>query len=87
MNWFAKSVKQELEMRGFTIFNSENFSFDFIAISEKGKKIGVKCQAHGHLNKPQRQKLLSFGVPMYVASEKYVTDSTIHKIKIKEVIK
>ena len=86
MEWFAKSVKLELERRGFTVFKSENYAFDFIAINPKGKKMGVKCQAHGHLNKPERKKLLSLGILMYVASEKYVTDSRMHKIKIEEVI-
>ena len=85
MNWFVKSVMWELERRGFQVSSPGNFAFDFIATNQKGKKIGVKCQAHGHLNKPQKKKLLRFGIPMYVASAKYVTDPNTHDIKIEEV--
>lgn len=84
-NWFAGSVKRELKGWGYTVVKSENFAFNFIATNKKGEKIGVKCQAHGHIYAPQKKELLSFGIRMYVASEKYVTDSRVHKIKMEEV--
>ena len=85
MDRFVKAVKRKLERGGSRVTESDNFAFDFISTNPKGKKIGVKCQAHGHLNKPQKKKLLSFGIPMYVASAKYVTDPKTHGIKMEEV--
>lgn len=87
MDWFAKAVKRKLERRGFRVTESDNYAFEFTYTNLKGEQVGVKCQAHGHLNKPQKKKLLSFGIPMYVASAKYVTDPKTHDIKIEEVIK
>lgn len=85
MDWFARAVKRELEKRGFKVTESDNFAFNFIATNQKGEKIGVKCQPHGHVYAPQKKELLSFGIPMYVASAKYVTDPKIHDIKIEKV--
>ena len=85
MDWFAKTVKKELERRGFKVTESENYTFEFIATDPKGREIGVKCKPHGHVYAPMRRELLSFGLPVYVASEKYVTDSNTHHIKIEEV--
>jgi len=85
MDWFQKAVKRKLERRGHRVRESDNFAFNFISTNPKGEKVGTKCQPHGHLNTPQRRKLLSFGIPMYVASAKYVSDPRQHDVKIERI--
>lgn len=87
MNQFAKAVKRKLERQGHRVTESNNFTFDFVSVNPKGKKVGIKCKPHRHVYAPERRKLLklshSLGLDsVYVASEKYVTDQGTHEIKI-----
>lgn len=91
MDWFAKAVKRELERKGFRVDEAGYFAFDFLITNPKGKKAAVKCQAHGHIYAPQKKELLNISRRLglylvYIASEKYVTDSGVHDVKI-ELIK
>ena len=91
MDWFAQTVKRNLEKRGFQVTKSDNYTFDFIATNRKGKKVAVKCQAHGHVYTPQKKELHSLSHRLgldsvYVASEKYVTDPWVHEVKLTKLV-
>lgn len=90
MNWFSKEVKRKLERQGYRVMGSDNFTFDFVSINQKGKKVGIKCKPHGHVYAPERRELLKLSHSLcldsvYVASAKYVSDPKTHDIKIEKI--
>ena len=90
MTWFTKAARWELNKRGFKIIEIEHPKFNFVAETKKGKRAGVMCKPHGHVYAPEKRKLLIIsrilGLDMvYVVSEKYVSDSGTHELKITEL--
>ena len=80
---FKNNVIKKLQREGFTVSHAKRYSgFELISTNPIGRAAGVKLKAHGHITKPEREKLLSLKMPIYIASEKYSGDPDIHKIKV-----
>lgn len=89
MDWFKKSVRRELEKRGFKVEEQISSLFAFISENKHGKRAGVYCKPHGHIYKQERLRLLSrccrTGLDtVYIASEAY-SDTTTHAVKLTEL--
>lgn len=87
---FKFRVLRKLVAQGYLVHpiwnDNDMCPFDLISVNPKGKVSGVKCKAHGHLTKEEKEKLLWYNIPMYVASEKWEGDSSeVHGIKVEEV--
>ena len=87
---FKNRVIHKIERQGYRvhpIWNDNNrCPFDLISANPKGKVAGVKLKAHGHLTKGEKEELLWYDMPMYVASEKYEGGSSeIHSIKVERL--
>ena len=85
---FKYRVQRMLENKGYIVYQMKDSEcpFDLLRIRRDGRMTGIKCQAHYHLNKIEKQELLALNIPVRVASEAYSTDSHIHKIKVREVV-
>lgn len=89
MNWFSKAVKKELERRNLKVVEMEHSKFNFISESTHGKKGGIYCKPHCHINIPEKKKLLNLGHKLgldsvYIASEAY-SDTNAHVVKVIEL--
>ena len=87
---FKYHVIRKLERQGYRvhpIWNDNNrCPFDLLSVNPKGNVAGVKLRAHGHLIKEEREELLWYDMPMYIASEKYEGGSSeVHGIKVEKL--
>ena len=87
---FKNRVIQKSERQGYRvhpIWNDNNrCPFDLLSVNPKGKVAGVKLKAHGDITKEEREELLWYLMPMYVASEKWEGGSSeIHGIKVERL--
>lgn len=87
---FKKRVIRKLERQGYRvhpIWNDNNrCSFDLISVNSKGKVAGIKLKAHGHITKQEKEELLWYDMPFFVASEKYEGGSSeVHGIKVEKL--
>ena len=79
-----------LERMGYKVHpiwnDNQRCPFDLLSINPTGKVAGVKCKPHGHLTKAEREKLLYYDMPIFIASEKYSGyGSAAHEIKVKKL--
>ena len=85
-NSFKYRVLAKLEREGFRVHpiynDNKRCPFDLISVNPKGKVAGVKCKPHNHLTKQEKEELLWYDMPMYVASEQYAGGSSEHMIKV-----
>ena len=80
---FKNNVIKKLQGEGFTVTPAKRYSgFELISTNPIGKQAGIRVKAHGHITRPEREKLLSHKMPIYIASEKYTGDPDTHKIKV-----
>ena len=80
---FTRNVIKKLEREGFTVMPAKRHcGYELISINPIGRTAGVRVKAHGHISEPERKELLSCGMPVFVASEKYTGDSNTHDIKM-----
>ena len=80
---FKNNVIKKLQGEGFTVTHAKRYcGFELISTNPIGRQAGIRVKAHGHITRPEREKLLSLKMPIYIASEKYTGDSDIHKIKV-----
>lgn len=91
MNWFVRSVKIELERQNFKVTEAGPSDFAFISENKKGKRAGVYCKPHSHVNAPIKRKLLDLSRKLgldavYVASEKYSSSPEVHMVKVVELV-
>ena len=83
---FKNKVQKLLQKQGFTVSNSKLFGIDFISINPVGRAAGVIAKPHGHLTNPEKRKLLTHHMPIYVAHEQYTGDPFNHLIKVERII-
>ena len=80
---FTRNVIKKLEREGFTVMPAKRHcGYELISINPIGKQAGIRVKPHGHITRPEREKLLSHKMPVYIASEKYSGDPDIHEIKV-----
>jgi len=80
---FKSNVIKKLQQEGFTVSHAKRHcGYELISVNPIGKEAGVRVKAHGHITRPERIKLLSHKMPIYIASEKYSGDPDIHDISI-----
>ena len=80
---FKNNVIKKLQGEGFTVTPVKRYcGFELISTNPIGRAAGVKLKPHGHITRPERKKLLSGKMPIYIASEKYSGDPNTHKIKV-----
>ena len=85
---FKNSVIRKLQRKGFTVTPANpNCGFELISTNPIGGAAGIRVKPHGHITKPERRKLLSHHMPVYIASEKYSGDPNTHDIKIERLEK
>ena len=81
---FKNRVKRKLEREGYTVTEvaDKKWGFEFLRTDPRGEIAGIKVKPHGHLYKEERKELLRHNMPVYVASEPYSGDSSVHMIKV-----
>ena len=89
---FKYRVIRKLQREGYRvhpIWNDNNrCPFDLISVNPKGKVAGVKLKPHEHLTKQERDELLWYDMPMYIASEKYLGGSSeVHGVKVERLMR
>ena len=85
---FKNNVIRKLQQEGFTVTPAKRHcGYELISTNPIGKEAGVRLKPHGHITRPERIKLLSRKMPIYIASEEYSGDPNIHKIKVVRLAK
>ena len=89
-NSFKYRVLRKLERQGYKVHpiynDNQRCPFDLISVNPKGKVVGIKCKPHEHITKQEKEELLWYDMPIYVASEKYEGNySEVHAIKIEKL--
>lgn len=87
---FKNMVIRKLERQGYKVHpiynDNQRCPFDLVSVNPNGKVAGVKLKAHGHLTKPEKEKLSFYDMPLYLASEKYDGGSSeIHAVKVERI--
>jgi len=86
---FKDRVRVVLEKDNIFVFGideHEHAPFDFFTINPMGVVSGVKCQAHGHLNRIEKLELLKYNIPIFIGSEKYdpMSERRIKIVRLKK---
>lgn len=80
---FKNNVIRKLQRDGFTVMPAKRYcGFELISTNPIGIQAGIRVKPHGHITRPERKKLLSRKMPIYIASEKYSGDPNIHEIRV-----
>ena len=88
---FKYRVLRKLESDGYKVHpiynDNHRCPFDLLSVNPKGKVAGIVLKPHGHPTKPEKEELLWYGMPIFVASEKYEGGSSeIHGIKVERLV-
>lgn len=80
---FVYKVQRKLEKENYLVapVSDSTCPFDLISISPKGKAAGIKCKLHGHVYAAERERLIAWRIPVFIASE-----SEEHEIFVKPLI-
>ena len=80
---FKRNVIKKLQREGFTVTPAKRYcGYELISINPIGRQAGIRVKPHGHISRPERRKLLSHNIPVYIASEKYSGNPNIHEIRV-----
>ena len=87
---FKNRVIKKLERGGYRVHpiwnDNQRCPFDLLSVNPKGKGAYVKLKAHGHIAKQEKEELLWYDTPIFVASEKWEGGSSeIHGVKVKKL--
>ena len=87
---FKNRIAEKLKREGYRVHpiwnDNQRCPFDLISVNPNGKVAGVKCKAHGHITKEEKEELMWYNMPMYVASEKWEGVGNVgHGIKVVKV--
>lgn len=85
---FKNRVRQKLEREGYTVteVSDKKCGFEFLRTDPRGEIVGIRIKPHGHIYKEEKKELLRHNMPVYVASEQYSGDSSVHMIKVVRII-
>lgn len=83
---FKYRVQRKLEKDGYRVYQIKDSrsDFDLLSVNPLGKVSGVKVQAHGHLTKQEKERLLWYDIPMYIGREEY-SPGKEHLIKVERL--